>query len=132
MLVKKRNANLGTLMEAKAIYFWKSYCYGPSARNKEKGKKASESPEKREDQYVKAYRRQMKKADHDYYPNVHTSHFEVDGKAMGPFETKYESMQKSLLIFTEMGAPSMTVLLVLLIYIAEHVSPRIAGRWDGQ
>tara|TARA_B110000977_G_C10637758_1_gene322815 strand:- start:79 stop:375 length:297 start_codon:yes stop_codon:yes gene_type:complete len=88
---------------------------------------------KREDQYVKAYRRQMKKADHDYYPGVHTSDSKVDGKAMGPFETKYESMKKSLLIL-QRWEPSMTVLLLLLItlQIAEHASPRIAGRWDVQ
>ena len=86
---------------------------------------------KREDQYVKAYRRQMKKADHDYYPGVHTSDSKVDGKAMGPFETKYESMKKSLLIFTEMGAIN-DGLATFIDYIAEHASPRIAGRWDVQ
>ena len=58
---------------------------------------------KRESQNVKAYRRQMKKADHDYHPGVYTYNFEVarvDGEEMGPFETKYETMKKSLLIFT--------------------------------
>ena len=49
----------------------------------------------------------------------------------GPFETKYESMKKSLLIFTEMGAIS-DGLATFIDYIAEHVSPRIAGRWDVQ
>ena len=44
---------------------------------------------------------------------------------MGPFETKYESMKKSLLIFTEMGAIS-DGLANFIDYI------RIAGRWDVQ
>ena len=79
---------------------------------------------KRESQNVKAYRRQMKKADHDYYPSVHTSDSKVDGKAMGPFETKYESMKKSLLIFTEMGAIN-DGLASFIEHIAEHASARI-------
>ena len=83
---------------------------------------------KREDQYVKAYRRQMKKADHDYYPGVHTSDSKVDGKAMGPFETKYESMKKSLLIL-QRWEPSMTVLLLLLITLQNmrHLELQVGG-----
>ena len=39
--------------------------------------------------------------------------------------------KKRLLIFTEMGAIS-DGLATFIDYIAEHVSPRIAGRWDVQ
>jgi hypothetical protein len=39
----------------------------------------------------------------------------TDGKPTGLFRTKNESMKKSLVVFTEMGAPSMAVLLHLLI-----------------
>ena len=119
MLIKKRNANLETYMETKA------------QKTLTIEHKCIARVKKREDQYVKAYRRQMKKADHDYYPGVHTSDSKVDGKAMGPFETKYESMKKSLLIFTEMGAIN-DGLATFIDYIAEHASPRIAGRWDVQ
>ena len=74
---------------------------------------------KKEAQYVSAYRKQMRKADRDYYPGEHPSNSEVDGQPMGPFETKYESMKKSLLIFTEMGAIS-DGLATLIDYVAEH------------
>ena len=50
---------------------------------------------------------------------------------LGPFESKYESMKKSLLVFTEMGSIN-AGLAEFINYIAEHVSPRIAGRWDVQ
>jgi hypothetical protein len=50
---------------------------------------------------------------------------------MGPFEAKYESMKKSLLVFTEMGSIN-AGLAEFINYIAEHVSPRIAGQWDVQ
>ena len=119
------------LLEVKSVFFGKSYCYGPTADRKERGTKRRVHLKKREGQYIKAYRQQMKKADHDYYRGVHTSNSKVDGQPMGPFETKYESMKKSLLIFTEMGAIS-DGLANFIDYIAEHVSPRIAGRWDVQ
>jgi hypothetical protein len=48
---------------------------------------------------------------------------------MGPFEAKYESMKKSLLVFTEMGSIN-AGLAESIHYIAENVSPRIAGRWS--
>ena len=119
------------LLEVKSVFFGKSYCYGPTADRKERGTKRRDHLKKREGQYIQAYRQQMKKADHDYYRGVHTSNSKVDGQPMGPFETKYESMKKSLLIFTEMGAIS-DGLANFIDYIAEHVSPRIAGRWDVQ
>ena len=81
--------------------------------------------------YVKAYRTQFRKADHAYYHGVHTSNSKVDGLPMGPFEAKYESMKKSLLVFTEMGSIN-AGLAEFINYIAEHVSPRIAGQWDVQ
>ena len=77
---------------------------------------------KREDGYVKAYRTQFRKADHAYYHGVHTSNSKVDGLPMGPFEAKYESMKKSLLVFTEMGSIN-AGLAEFINYIAEHVSP---------
>ena len=43
----------------------------------------------------------------------------------------YESMKKSLLVFTEMGSIN-AGLAEFINYIAEHVSPRIAGQWDVQ
>ena len=49
---------------------------------------------------------------------VHTWMY-MYGDKMGPFETKYESMKKVLLIFTEMGAISDG--LATFIDIAEHV-----------
>ena len=76
------------LLELKSVYFNNSYCYRPTAQNKQRGTKRRNHMKKREDQYVKAYRRQMKKADHDYYPGVYTYNFEVarvDGEEMGPF-----------------------------------------------
>jgi hypothetical protein len=44
-----------------------------------------------------------------------TSNVDVDEKPTGPFRTKNESMKKSVVVFTEMGAPSMAVLLHLVI-----------------
>ena len=41
---------------------------------------------------------------------------------LGPFESKYESMKKSLLVFTEMGSIN-AGLAEFINYIAEHVSP---------
>ena len=41
-------------------------------------------------------------------------------------------MKKSLLIFTELGTINDGGFAAFIDYIAEHVSPRIAGRWDVQ
>ena len=65
------------------------------------------------------------------YNGVQTSRSKVDRQWMGPFEAKYESMKKSLLVFTEMGSIN-AGLAEFINYIAEHVSPRIAGQWDVQ
>jgi hypothetical protein len=92
------------------------------------GRKRRDFNTKREDQYVKAYRTQFRKADHAYYHGVHTSNSKVDGLPMGPFEAKYESMKKSLLVFTEMGSIN-AGLAEFINYIAEH---GIAGRWGVQ
>jgi hypothetical protein len=97
------------------------------------GRKRRDFNTKREDQYVKAYRTQFSKADHaycllQYYHGVHTSTSKVDGLPMGPFEAKYESMKKSLLVFTEMGSIN-AGLAEFINYIAEH---GIACRWGVQ
>jgi len=119
------------LLEVKSVFCGQCYKYGPTARSKANGRKRRDFNAKREDQYVKTYRKQFRMADLDYFNGVQTSRSEVDGQWMGPFEAKYESMKKSLLVFTEMGSIN-AGLAEFINYIAEHVSPRIAGRWDVQ
>ena len=118
-------------MKVSEEIFGQCYQYGPTARRHARGANRRDFNTKREDQYVKAYRTQFRKADHAYYHGVHTSNSKVDGLPMGPFEAKYESMKKSLLVFTEMGSIN-AGLAEFINYIAEHVSPRIAGQWDVQ
>ena len=117
MFVKNENVKLEIIRVAKGNM---TPTTGPKCRDFNK---------KREDQYIKQYRNQFRKADGDYYNGVQTSRSKVDDQWMGPFEAKYESMKKSLLVFTEMGSIN-AGLAEFINYIAEHVSPRIAGRWD--
>ena len=87
-----------------SVFCGQCYQYGPTARRKANGGKRRDFNKKREDQYIKQYRNQFRKADDDYYNGVQTSRSKVDDQWMGPFEAKYESMKKSLLVFTEMGS----------------------------
>ena len=116
------------------------YKYGPTARSEANGRTRRDFNTRLQHKkrrsiyyniYIKQYRNQFRKADGDYYNGVQTSRSNVDGQWMGPFEAKYESMKKSLLVFTEMGSIN-AGLAEFINYIAEHVSPRIAGQWDVQ
>jgi hypothetical protein len=111
------NVKLGIVREAKGS----KGKHDPDNRNRAKGRKRRDFNTKREDQYVKAYRKQFRKADNEYYNGVHTSSSEVDGLSMGPFEAKYESM-KIVCWSLQKWVPSTPVLLNLLITLGTCVT----------